>query len=161
MASAQVSHPAALSCHCCGETVSCFSCSGRADPWPGLLLQQLPLPQSGFRKKRGLLLRALFRASSVLAGLYPTAALEAMPVHGLDLSLASSSNTTANWPLPRGCRGTGATVLSAQRSQSQHGTGEMCFIKSQLVGIVTATFPWLGVGWGGGHSRRVVTQLQK
>lgn len=45
-----------LSYRCSGETVSCFSCSGRADPWPGLLLQQLPLPQSWFRKKRGLLL---------------------------------------------------------------------------------------------------------
>lgn len=41
-------------------------------------------------------------------------------------------------------------MVSAQSSQSQHRTGEMCFIKSQLVGIVTATFPWPGGWWGGG-----------
>lgn len=66
--------------------------------------------------------------------------------------------------LLRGCRGTGAMVVSAQRSQSQHGTGEMCFIKSQLVGIVTPLSHGRGGGQGGGAGgtpARSVIQLPK
>ena len=49
-------------------------------------------------------------------------------------------------------------MVSAQRSQSQHGTGEMCFIKSQPVGIVTATFPWPGDSCRECHSASEVSR---